>query len=180
MTRGLGIQMATPQTKFPTFSPDYLRAQSRWIRDELDPQVARDGPDALHSDDILRLDDFLRCLQDSDFDIRDIRFSRIHLAILDICGRATRWPTRIILRCNQLQTAWEAKYGPLKKIGMLLYEPGGRLHDICKPEDVSKEKLMMKWIRAKHVKALVSLRFGDLGFKPGECVHFLIPIRSRC
>lgn len=152
------------------YNPDFLRKQSRWIRDDLDPQVARDGPDALHSDDILTLDEFLRRLLTSKVQLEDIRHSRLHSAILAICGQATRWPKKLIERADSLSIAWEVEYGPLKNITPVLYEPGGRLHGVCKPEDTSKEKLLVKWLKAPGVKIspLTARRVGNLGFKPGE------------
>ena len=158
------------------YNPDFLRQQTRWIRDDLDPQVARDGPDALHSDEILTLDEFLRRLLTSNLPLEDIRFSRLHLAVVAICGQATRWPTKLIERADALRDVWESKYGPLKSIVPPLYEPGGRLNGICNPDDLSKEKLMIKWLKTPGLKPspLHARRVGDLGFKPGESVFLLI------
>lgn len=152
------------------YDPDFLRRQVRWIRGDLDPQVAREGANGIRADDILKLDEFLRRLLQSDLCKDDILYSRLHLAVYDIAGRATRWPDRLIDRCDALKKAWEAKYGPLNELGILLYGPGGRLYDICKPEDLSKEKLIVKWIKAPAVRLspMKALRFGDLGFSPGE------------
>lgn len=151
-------------------NPAFLQQQARWIRDDLDPQVARDGPDTLLSNDILTLDEFLRRLSSAKIPIADIRFSRLHLAVAVICGKATRWPTKLIEKADALQMAWEVEYGSLKKITPPLYEAGGRLNGICKPEDVSKEKLIIKWLKTPGVKLspLLARRFGSLGFKPGE------------
>ncbi|KXT04541.1 hypothetical protein AC578_8663 [Pseudocercospora eumusae] len=152
------------------FDRDDLRKQARWIRDTLDPQVAQDGPDALHSDDILTLDELLRGLLDSGLGAEDIRYSRIHLAVNAISGKATRWPRKLIDRCESLRTTWEQSYGPLGELGTPLYEPGGRLHGICKPEDLSKEKLLVKWMRTAGVKIspMVARKPGALGFTPGS------------
>jgi len=154
------------------YDPAFLSKQTRWIRNELDPQVARDGPDALHSDDLLRLDEFLRRLLSANISIDDIRASRIHLAVRDIARHASRWPTRLVVRCDALKEAWELKYGPLHQIGIVLYEPGGRLHGICKPDDLSRQKLMVKWLQTPGIKISPSMarRFGNLGFTPGESV----------
>ena len=154
------------------YNPDLLRHHARWIRDDLDPQVARDGPDALHSDDILTLDEFLRRLLTSDIRLDVIRFSRLHLAIIGICGLATRWPKKLIERADALRAAWEAEHGPLEQLLPPLYEPGGRLHGICRPEDLSKEKVIIKWLKTPGLKPspLHSRRVGDLGFQPGEYV----------
>lgn len=152
------------------FMPDELRQQARWIRDILDPQVAQEGQDALHSDEILTLDELLRKLLDSDISLEDIRYSRMHLAIREIAGRATRWPKKLADRCDMLKGAWEARYGPLNTIGTLLYGPGGRLHGICTPDDLSKEKLLVKWLKSPEAKLspAVARRKGSLGFTPGE------------
>jgi len=171
--RPTALNEASTNTQQPsTFDRELLRRHARWIRDELDAQVARDGPDVLHSDEMLELDEFLRNLLTSHSSLEDIRYSRIHLAVMSIAGSASRWPARLVDRCDALKEAWETEYGPLKQIGILLYEPGGRLHGICKADDLSKEKLLVKWLKMPDVKVspLVARRFGDLGFKAGELV----------
>lgn len=152
------------------YNTDFLQKQARWIRDDLDPQVARDGPDALHSDDVLTLDELLRRLLTSNVRLEDIRFSRLHFAILSICGLATRWPKKLIERADTLKTTWEAAYGPLQHLLPPLYESGGRLHGLCSPEDLTKEKVIIKWLKTPGMKPspLHSRRVGDLGFQPGE------------
>ena len=165
------------------YNPDFLRRQARWIRDDLDPQVARDGPDALHSDDILTLDEFLRRLLTSSVRLEDIRFSRLHLAILGICGLATRWPKKLIERADTLRGVWEVEHGPLERLLPPLYEPGGRLHGLCKPEDLSKEKVIIKWLKTPGLKPspLHSRKVGDLGFQPGEYVLLLsLSLTNSC
>ena len=156
------------------YNPEFLRQQARWIRDDLDPQVARDGPEALHSGDLLNIDDFLRRLVAAKIQLDDLRFSRLHLAVTAICGKATRWPAKLIERADALEMAWKKEYGPLKNITAPLYEAGGRLKGICKPDDLSKEKLIIKWLKSPGVKIspLLARRVGNLGFKPGESVPF--------
>ncbi|KAK3069756.1 hypothetical protein LTR53_011651 [Teratosphaeriaceae sp. CCFEE 6253] len=153
------------------YNPDFLRRRTRWIRDELDPQVARHGHDALHADDILKLDKFLRQLLTAKISLEDIRSSRVHLAISEISGLGTRWSKRLIERSDALKEVWEAMYGPLRAIGFPLYGPGGRLHNVAKPENLSKEELIMKWLRvsgADRLSQVKALRSGGLGFKPGD------------
>lgn len=152
------------------YNPEFLRQQARWIRDDLDPQVARDGPEALHADDLLNLDELLRRLVAARIQLDDIRFSRLHLAVTAICGKATRWPTKLIEKADALEKAWEKEHGPLKNITAPLYEPGGRLNGICKPDDLSKEKLIIRWLKTPGVKLnpLLARKVGSLGFKPGE------------
>ena len=156
------------------YNPDYLLHQSRWIRDDLDLQVARDGPDALHSNDILTLDEFLRRLSTSNLSLDDIRASRIHLAIDAIAGKATRWPMKLIDKAEALKGSWERIHGvaEMKELRAPLYESGGRLCGIARPEDVTNEKLLVKWLKAPGLKVSpqAARRRGDLGFKPGEWV----------
>lgn len=152
------------------YNPDYLRKQARWIRDYLDPQVARDGPDTLHSDDVLKLDEFLRRLLASNVSLDDLRYSRIHSAVVEMAGRATRWPKRLIERCEALEKAWGDQYGPMRGLKTPLYEPGGRLHGICRPEDLDREKMIFRWSKGAGTKAqpAAARRAGHLSFKPGE------------
>ncbi|KAK4574942.1 hypothetical protein LTR86_000792 [Recurvomyces mirabilis] len=170
-----GVRAQEPGTpmdgRTSVYNINFLRHRARWIRDDLDPRVAREGGDALHADEILKLDEFLRRLRNSNNSIDDIRVSRIHLAILSIAGHGTRWPIRLIDRCDELRVVWEAKYGSLKKLGFLLYEQGGRLYDVCTPEDATQEKLLAKWLKTPEgtkLSPVRSLRHGDLGFKPGD------------
>ncbi|KAF2763778.1 hypothetical protein EJ03DRAFT_340268 [Teratosphaeria nubilosa] len=159
---------STPSRATSITNPEYLREQTRWIRDVLDQEVAREGPDSIHAEDILKLDELIRQLRDADLDVRDIKYSRIHLAMLEICGRATRWPRVVIERCDGVAEVWERKFGKLQDLGTFLYEEGGRLHGVCKPEDTSKDKLMIRWMKAKEIKAFAAHSWGDLGFKPGD------------
>lgn len=164
---------APPSTSTSGIDPNRLFQQARWIRDILDPQVAQGGPDALPSDDILSIVEMLRKVQDADISLRDLRFCRMHLVVSAISGCATRWPAKLVDRCDAIKKAWEAKYGsPLKSLGTPLYEPGGRLHGICEPTDLSKEKLLVKWMRGgAKLSPSVSRKKGDLGFTPGEYVR---------
>ncbi|KAI7313518.1 hypothetical protein KC315_g11630 [Hortaea werneckii] len=152
------------------YEPDYLRQQAHWLRNELDPRIAQAGPDALHSDEVLRVDEFLRRLLKANISIDDLRSSRMHLAVNEIAGRSTRWPRRLIERCEALKETWESNYGPLKSIGILLYEPGGRLHGICQPEDIDRNVLFVKWLKSPSAafSPLKAKRFGDLGFTAGD------------
>lgn len=47
-------------------------------------------------EDALYLDEYLRKLAQTTVSVEDMRVSRIHLAILDIAGRSTRWPHLLI------------------------------------------------------------------------------------
>jgi len=69
-----------------------LKALSRWIRDDLDLLVAREGPNVLRPDDVLTLHEtFVQLRLSSSITVLDLRATGIHRAVQDICGVATRW-----------------------------------------------------------------------------------------
>lgn len=72
-----------------------LRETAAWIRDVLDPLVAREGPNELHPDDVLTLHTTLLSLQKWPVSKWTLKYSRIGLAIMEICGKATRWPAKL-------------------------------------------------------------------------------------
>ncbi|KAF2726382.1 hypothetical protein K431DRAFT_213881 [Polychaeton citri CBS 116435] len=156
----------------PIQNPDFLRQRASWIRNTLDPMVAREGPHAIGCDVLLELDELLRRLLDSKVSIEDIRYSRIHLAIQDIAGKATRWPCKVIERCDELLDMWDNDYGDFngEALRTLLYEPGGRFHGIARPEDFTDTKLLTRWLQTPSVvldpdRAKMT---GDLGFAAGD------------
>ena len=117
----------------------HLRETAGWIRDDLDPLVARDGPQGLDPNDVLTLHSLLLDLQIEPVSIHLLRFSRIFLAVRDICGKATRWPSKIVDEADRLVEYWEDAVGPLENIRTPLYEKGGRLSGICLPTQTERE-----------------------------------------
>lgn len=151
---------------------EYLRDRARWIRDELDPIIAREGPDSLHADNVITLFTFFEELRASTISLETIRYSRMHNALQEIAGRATRWPTKLIECSIEISKSWESLYGPLIELRTPLFDAGGRLHGISSPEDVEKERLMARFTKSPNARIAHSFsrRHGDLGFKPGEYV----------
>ncbi|PPJ57268.1 hypothetical protein CBER1_02792 [Cercospora berteroae] len=147
---------------------DFLRGQAHWIRDILDPQVAREGPDVLQSDDLLTIDELLRSLLELGISRDDLIYSRIHLAVGTIASLATRWPKKLVEKCDALKDICAGKFGDLQ--ATLLYEPGGRLHGICTSGDLDKEKLIVKWLKSPGARLSPSVagKVGHLGFEPGD------------
>jgi hypothetical protein len=128
---------ATP----PTFdlSRSKLRQFSHWIRDELDPLVAREGPELLRADDVLILHDIFQALKTSSgVTALDLRATRVHRAVMAISGIATRWPGRLADDCDELIDQWTAKFGRLEDLRPFLYGRGGRLEGIASVHETSK------------------------------------------
>ena len=149
---------------------EYLKGRVSWIRDELDPLVARDGPQTLQPDTVIILFKFFEQLRTSYLSLENIRDSRIHLALVDVARRATRWPCRLIDEAEEIILKWESEWGSLSNIRVNLYDTGGRLHGVSTPEDVQRELLLTKWSRkdTAWVNPDFARRNGGLGFQPGE------------
>jgi len=151
--------------------PGLLAQQTHWIRNTLDPLVAHSGGEALTVNDVLTLDAFLRKLHlATHVSVTDLRASRMHLAIIEICGRATRWPAKLIERAEAIQTDWEARFGPLRLVGWDVVENGGKLEEWKGCEALKREEVLAKWVKEGGVPlgAGRARRWGDLGFKAGE------------
>lgn len=124
----------------PDLSRPRLKHIARWIRDELDLRVARDGPNVLHPDDVLTLHETLVALQHAqNMTISVLRATGIHKAVQDIAGVATRWPSRLCDDCDKIIDMWTAKFGPFSEIHPFLYGRGGRLEGVASIHEYSQE-----------------------------------------
>lgn len=131
--------MTTPDSHIVDLSRPRLRRISHWIRDELDPIVAREGPGILRADDLLTLHDIFQALKNSyALTALDLRATGIHRAVMEIAGRATRWPGRLADDCDKLIDLWRANFGRLEDLHPFLYGRGGRLEGIASIEETSK------------------------------------------
>jgi hypothetical protein len=132
--------LSRPQPEYPQLlMPGQLRRTAAWIRDILDPVVAREGPDALRADDVLAIHTLLLALQIYDVSQYALRFSRIHLAVAEICGRATRWPKKLVDESDRVIAYLEVKFGPMKHIKVPLFDLDGRLFGICERSDITRD-----------------------------------------
>lgn len=149
-----------------------LTSLTQWIRDKLDLSIARDGPEAILVEDALYMDQLLRKLQVVTLSVDDIRISRIHLALMEISGRATRWPHCLAGRAEAVIKAWECRIGKLSDIGIELLGPGGRLEGFATAADIAGDKLLTKWLRqGDKISPMRARKHGDLNFTPGQYVH---------
>lgn len=99
MAYDMRVESSTPP---PTLSLANLRQTASWIRDDLDPLVAREGPDIMHPDDVLNLQELFKDLQLYRLDLSVIAASRIHRAVQEVCGKATRWPQKLAEECDKV------------------------------------------------------------------------------
>lgn len=186
--------MATATISTFDLSRPTLRQVSHWIRDELDPLVAREGPEMLRADDVLTLHDIFQALKTSlSVTALDLRATGIHRAVMEISGIATRWPGRLADDCDKLIDLWTTKFGCLEELHPFLYGRGGRLEGIASIEDTSKlvshcpyherstvtdccQSLLKRWQDScpDRISLKRARRRGDLGFHPGSYVRGIL------
>jgi hypothetical protein len=117
-----------------------LKALAKWVRDDLDILVAREGPNVLRPDDVLILHEtFISLRQATDITALDLRATGIHRAVQDIAGVATRWPGRLCDDCDQIVALWTAKFGSFNQLHPFLYGRGGRLEGVASVNEYSRE-----------------------------------------
>ncbi|KAE8867298.1 hypothetical protein PTNB73_05392 [Pyrenophora teres f. teres] len=162
-------------TATPPINPDLSRARlkkiAKWIRDELDLLVAREGPDILRSDDVVTLHEtFIALRHTQNITVSDLRATGIHKAVQDLAGVATRWPGRLCDDCDRIIDIWTAKFGSFSDIHPFLYGRGGRLEGISSIHEHSRESLLKRWARTcpDKIHPKRSHRLGDLGFTAGS------------
>ncbi|OAG01590.1 uncharacterized protein CC84DRAFT_1208697 [Paraphaeosphaeria sporulosa] len=163
--------MATATIPAFDLSRPRLRQTSHWIRDELDPLVAREGPGLLRADDVLTLHDVFQALKtSSSVTALDLRATGIHRAVMEISGIATRWPGRLADDCDDLIDLWRGKFGRLEDLHPFLYGRGGRLEGIASIEETSKIALLKRWQNScpDRISPKRARRRGSLGFHPGS------------
>jgi hypothetical protein len=117
---------------------DALRAIASRIRDDLDPVIAREGPHALDANKALAINAVLMGLHLHQISLYTIRCSRIHMAIETIRGKATRWPSALADQADSVLEMMDRSYGPMRLVRPLIFEEGGRLHNICLPSDITQ------------------------------------------
>lgn len=116
-----------------------LRQVASWIRDELDPVIAREGTETLRADDVLILHEVFHSLRASQtITASDLRATGIHRAIMEVAGTATRWPGRLADDCDRILMVWRRKFGPLEHLRPFMYGRGGRLEGIASANEFSK------------------------------------------
>lgn len=117
-----------------------LKRLAHWIRDDLDILVAREGPDALRSDDVLTLHElFVALRHTTTITAMDLRASGIHKAVKDVAGIATRWPGRLCDECDKIIPMWTSKFGGLDELHPFLFGRGGRLEGIASVSGYTRE-----------------------------------------
>jgi hypothetical protein len=134
------LTMPVSATPIMDLSRTRLKKLARWIRDDLDLLVAREGPHVLRPDDVLLLHETFLALRDATFiTCNDLRATGVHRAIQDIAGVATRWPSRLCDDCDEIIARWTADFGPFSELHPFLYGRGGRLEGIASAHEQGRE-----------------------------------------
>jgi hypothetical protein len=132
--------MAAAKTGAVDLSRPRLKRIAKWIRDDLDLLIAREGPNVLHPDDVLTLHDtFVALQQATSITVLDLRATGIHRAVQDVAGVATRWPGRLCDDCDVIIALWTDKFGPFSELHPFLYGRGGRLEGIASVAEHTRE-----------------------------------------
>ena len=115
---------------------DDLRTHSRFIRDYLAPNMARDGDGyTMTSTDHKTLNSIFVKLSELSVTKTALYYSRIHNALFMITSGGAPWPAEFVLLAEILLKQWEKKLGRLKDIRPDLWGPGGRLHGLRRLRD---------------------------------------------
>lgn len=96
--------LASKSPAVPVIDLDNLQHMATQIRDHFDPLIAREGPDIMHPDDVLILHELFRHLQTQKLDVAIIAASRIHKAVQEVSGKATRWPHKLAEECDKVRS----------------------------------------------------------------------------
>ncbi|KAK8190137.1 uncharacterized protein BKA78DRAFT_353593 [Phyllosticta capitalensis] len=155
----------------PDLSKEALRERASWIRDVLDPQIARDGPEVMSPDDVLTLHELFQALLDVEqLSLPILRYSRIHMAVMDVCGKATRWPKKLAEGCDQIVDVWTERFGRLAEVRPRLCRSEGRLDGICTGLEMTRDALVRYWAEMdpEIMDKKRGMQHGSLDFKPGD------------
>ena len=109
-----------------------LRCWSRWIRDVLIPAVKEKGGDTLSPTSLANLKVFFNDLEKTTIDLDQLRFSRIHNALSEVCVLKSNWPEGIVKKALAVLVSFEQRLGPLKDVRTDLWAVGGRLEGIVR------------------------------------------------
>ena len=123
---------ATLVSRDMALSRDALRCWSRWIRDTLAPLVAENGEENLSPTNVANLKLFLNDLRETFVELDDLKFSRIHNALIEISSPRSRWPHDIVREAKVLLRSLEKKFGSLRELRADLWAVGGRLEGVMK------------------------------------------------
>jgi len=130
-------------------TPEELRKTASRIRDDLDPIIAREGPHVMQPNDVLVLHELFQSLLIFEIPLSSILYSRMHHAVSEVAGKATRWPAKLADICDDITILWTRQYGRLADLKAPLYGPGGRLHGVCTMDDLTREACIGETVEAK-------------------------------
>ena len=109
-----------------------LRCWSRYVRNNLVCKVACYGEEALTATMVESVRGFIVRLKNTEAKIEALRYSRIHLALMEISAVGSRWPSALISASEEILRAWQDQLGSLSDVRGDIWGPGGRLEGVPK------------------------------------------------
>ena len=100
--------------------------------------MARGGQETLDVDVVHELEEFLARLSKEKLSKETIRQSRIHKALTLISDKTMQWPEFLVVKTDPILEQWTRQFGNLEEMLVELYGPGGRLHGIAEPHEISR------------------------------------------
>jgi hypothetical protein len=123
----------------PPPTKEELKSWCAYMRDILTSRVLTSHDTALDSDVLSEAEEFLELLKRASVDVETLRYSRVHIALEQICATGSKWPMSIVMTAEQLLSQWDSDLGNLNDIRGNLWSIGGRLEGIIKVKDWTAE-----------------------------------------
>ncbi|KAK6432514.1 hypothetical protein LTR95_011314 [Oleoguttula sp. CCFEE 5521] len=145
-----------------------LSLTTHHLRNVLDPLISFSGPTLPASELNSLIALFSSLLITPPPSLADLRLSRIHLAILDINGVATRWPEKVVDLAEEVKEMWEAELGIVSLKGIGWECP--RLDDWRGCESLGRREVLVRWLKEPNtlLSPARARKVGELGFKAGD------------
>ena len=119
-----------------------LRCWSRYVRNNLVCKVACYGEEALTAPMVESVRGFIARLKNIEVKIEVLRYSRIHLALMEISAVGSRWPSALISASEEILRAWQDQLGSLSDVRGDIWGPGGRLEGVPKETCLGRKSVV--------------------------------------
>ena len=183
---------ATYIQQIMSLTRDELRCWSRYIRDVLAPNVVHGSEDAISRITVESAHSFLADLYDTVISLDVLKFSKVHMALMEIASPGSGWSPAVTLKAEKLLLTWNENFGDLQAaLKIDLWGPGGRMEGVVEldesmiespePNQMNDRKdssgtrsstgskvISSPWIVVGGKGPLYALSIGHNGFEIGE------------